>query len=71
MEQVGRSLISQGCIFVGWLLGVEESSYSYSSLLGTSVTMEFDWERERSTLAYLGSKELVCLKDFRSLVILY
>lgn len=67
LEQVGRSLISQGDAFRRLQLAIvkKESSYSYSSLLGTSVTMEFDWEREKVTLAYLGSELVLSMKDFR------
>ncbi len=67
LEQVGRSLISQGDAFRRLQLAIvkKESFYSYSSLLGTSVTMEFDWEREKVTLAYLGSELVLSMKDFR------
>lgn len=67
LEQVGRSLISQGDAFRRLQLAIvkKESFYSYSSLLGTSVTMEFDWEREKATLAYLGSELVLSMKDFR------
>ena len=67
LEQVGRSLISQGDAFRRLQLAIvkKESFYSYSSLLGTSVTMGFDWEREKVTLAYLGSELVLSMKDFR------
>ncbi|VDY72781.1 Uncharacterized protein conserved in bacteria [Streptococcus sanguinis] len=67
LEQVGQSLISQGDAFRRLQLAIvkKESFYSYSSLLGTSVTMEFDWEREKVTLAYLGSELVLSMKDFR------
>lgn len=67
LEQVGRSLISQGDAFRRLQLAIvkKESFYSYSSLLGTSVTMEFDWERKKVTLAYLGSELVLSMKDFR------
>lgn len=67
LEQVGQSLISQGDAFRRLQLAIvkKESFYSYSSLLGTSVTMEFDWEREKATLAYLGSELVLSMKDFR------
>lgn len=67
LEQVGKSLISQGDAFRRLQLAIvkKESFYSYSSLLGTSVTMEFDWEREKATLAYLGSELVLSMKDFR------
>lgn len=67
LEQVGKSLISQGDAFRRLQLVIvkKESFYSYSSLLGTSVTMEFDWEREKATLAYLGSELVLSMKDFR------
>lgn len=67
LEQVGQSLIGQGDAFRRLQLAIvkKESFYSYSSLLGTSVTMEFDWEREKVTLAYLGSELVLSMKDFR------
>ena len=67
LEQVGQSLISQGDAFRRLQLAIvkKESFYSYSSLLGTSVTMKFDWEQERVTLAYLGSELVLSMKDFR------
>ncbi|WP_314831243.1 DUF4176 domain-containing protein [uncultured Streptococcus sp.] len=67
LEQVGQSLISQGDAFRRLQLAIvkKESFYSYSSLLGTSVTMEFDWERGKVTLAYLGSELILSMKDFR------
>ena len=67
LEQVGQSLISQGDAFRRLQLAIvkKESFYSYNSLLGTSVTMEFDWEQERVTLAYLGSELVLSMKDFR------
>ena len=67
LEQVGQSLISQGDAFRRLQLAIvkKESFYSYSSLLGTSVTMEFDWEREKATLASLGSELVLSMKDFR------
>ena len=67
LEQVGQSLISQGDAFRRLQLAIvkKESFYSYSSLLGTSVTMKFDWEQERVALAYLGSELVLSMKDFR------
>ena len=67
LEQVGQSLISQGDAFRRLQLAIvkKESFYSYNSLLGTSVTMKFDWEQERVTLAYLGSELVLSMKDFR------
>ena len=67
LEQVGQSLISRGDAFRRLQLAIvkKESFYSYSSLLGTSVTMKFDWEQERVTLAYLGSELVLSMKDFR------
>ena len=68
LEQVGQSLISQGDAFRRLQLAIvkKESFYSYSSLLGTFVTMKFDWEREKVTLAYLGSELVLSMKDFRT-----
>ena len=67
LEQVGQSLIGQGDAFRRLQLAIvkKDSFYSYNSLLGTSVTMEFDWEQERVTLAYLGSELVLSMKDFR------
>ena len=67
LEQVGQSLIRQGDAFRRLQLAIvkKDSFYSYNSLLGTSVTMKFDWEQERVTLAYLGSELVLSMKDFR------
>lgn len=67
LEQVGQSLTSQGDAFRRLQLAIvkKDSFYSYSSLLGTSVTMKFDWEWEKVTLAYLGSELILSMKDFR------
>lgn len=67
LEQVGQSLTSQGDAFRRLQLAIvkKDSFYSYSSLLGTSVTMKFNWEWEKVTLAYLGSELVLSMKDFR------
>ena len=67
LEQVGHSLVSQGDAFrrLQLVLLKNESFYSYNSLLGTSVTMKLDWEKEEVTLTYLDSELILSMEDFR------
>ena len=67
MEQVGHSLVSQGDAFrrLQLVLLKNEPFYSYNSLLGTSVTMKLDWEKEEVTLTYLDSELILSMEDFR------
>ena len=67
LEQVGHSLVSQGDAFrrLQLVLLKNEPFYSYNSLLGTSVTMKLDWEKEEVTLTYLDSELILSMEDFR------
>lgn len=66
LEQVGYSLIGQADAFrkLQVVTFKKESLYSYSSLLGTSVVMEFDWESDKASLTYLESEVKLSMKDF-------
>ena len=66
LEQVGYSLVSQADAFRKLQLVIfkKESLYSYSSLLGTSVEMEFDWDSSIACLTYLDSEVKLPMKDF-------
>ena len=66
LEQVGYSLVGQVDAFRKLQLVIfkKESLYSYSSLLGTSVEMEFDWESAVACMTYLDSEVKLSMKDF-------
>ena len=66
LEQVGYSLVGQADTFRRLQLVIlkKESLYKYSSLLGTSVVMEFDWDSSTACLTYLESKVRLSMKDF-------
>ena len=66
LEQVGYSLVGQADAFRKLQLVIfkKESLYSYSSLLGTSVEMEFDWDSSIACLTYLDSEVKLPMKDF-------
>ena len=66
LEQVGYSLVGQADAFRRLQLVIlkKESMYRYSSLLGTSVVMEFDWDRSTACLTYLDSEVKLPMKDF-------
>lgn len=66
LEQVGYSLFSQKDAFRRLQLAVfnNEPFYSYTSLLGSSITVEFNWEDEITTLTYLESCIDMTMSDF-------
>lgn len=66
LEQVGYSLVGQADAFRKLQLAIlkKESLYSYSSLLGTSVVMKFDWESAVACMTYLDSEVKLPMKDF-------
>ena len=66
LEQVGYSLVGQADAFRRLQLVIlkKESLYRYSSLLGTSVVMEFDWDSSTACLTYLDSEVKLPMKDF-------
>ena len=66
LEQVGYSLVGQADAFRRLQLVIlkKESMYRYSSLLGTSVVMEFDWDSSTAFLTYLDSEVKLPMKDF-------
>lgn len=66
LEQVGYSIVGQADAFRKLQLVIfkKESLYSYSSLLGTSVVMEFDWESDKASMTYLESEVKLSMKDF-------
>ena len=66
LEQVGYSLVGQADAFRRLQLVIlkKESMYRYSSLLGTSVVMEFDWDSSTACLTYLDSEVKLPMKDF-------
>lgn len=66
LEQVGYSLVGQADAFRKLQLVIfkKESLYSYSSLLGTSVVMKFDWESAVACMTYLDSEVKLPMKDF-------
>ena len=66
LEQVGYSLVGQADAFRRLQLVIlkKESLYRYSSLLGTSVVMEFDWDSSTTCLTYLESEVRLSMKNF-------
>lgn len=66
LEQVGYSLVGQADAFRKLQLAIlkKEFLYSYSSLLGTSVVMKFDWESAVACMTYLDSEVKLPMKDF-------
>ena len=66
LEQVGYSLVGQADAFRRLQLVIlkKESLYRYSSLLGTSVVMEFDWDSSTACLTYLESEVRLSMKNF-------
>ena len=66
LEQIGYSLVGQKDAFRRLQLVIlkKESLYRYSSLLGTSVVMEFDWDSSTACLTYLESEVRLSMKDF-------
>lgn len=66
LEHVGYSLVGQADAFRRLQLTIlkKESLYRYSSLLGTSVVMKFDWESAVASMTYLDSEVTLSMKDF-------
>ena len=73
LEQVGYSLVGQADAFRKLQLVIfkKESLYSYSSLLGTSVEMEFDWDSSISMLDVFGLGSQTTNERLYALAILY